>query len=132
MTEIAAIALVPGQAYGEVLVLDEPLSFWGGLDPARGVIVGRHLQAGILVTGRILVMKEARGSSSSAAILAEAIRLGTAPAAIVMETPDDVITAGAVVAEELYARTCPVLRVDSIVGLRNGVMVRVEGDTLRM
>ena len=28
--------LAPGLGTGEVLVLDEPLSFWGGLDPRPG------------------------------------------------------------------------------------------------
>ena len=30
--------LVAGEARGEVLKLDEPLSFWGGVDPETGEI----------------------------------------------------------------------------------------------
>jgi len=33
-----ARVLVPGEASGEVLALDEPLSFWGGLDPETGTL----------------------------------------------------------------------------------------------
>ena len=43
-----------------------------------------HPQRGASVTGRILVMPSGRGSSSSSYVLAEAIRAGTAPAAIVL------------------------------------------------
>ena len=36
-----AVTLVPGSAAGPVLRLDEPLSFWGGLDSATGTIIDR-------------------------------------------------------------------------------------------
>ena len=68
--------------------LDEPLSFWGGLDPETGTIVEvSHPQRGRSVAGRILVMPSGRGSSSSATVLAEAIRRGTGPAGIVLGEP---------------------------------------------
>jgi predicted aconitase with swiveling domain len=102
--------LVEGSATGPALVLDEPLSFWGGLDPSTGEIVeAGHPQRGEIVTGRILVMPSGRGSSSSAAVLAEAIRAGTAPAGIVLGEPDDIIAIGALVAAELYGTAIPVL-----------------------
>lgn len=130
MIELPIRPLVPGYASGELLVLERPLSLWGGLDLHSGRIVGRHPQEGTVVTGRILAMREARGSSSSASVLAEAVRLETAPAAIVLERPDDVIVAGSIVADELYGRTCPVVAVASIAGLRTGARAIVEGDSL--
>ncbi|HLA92113.1 MAG TPA: DUF126 domain-containing protein, partial [Actinomycetota bacterium] len=76
-----ARTLVAGEATGEVLVLEEPLSFWGGIDPATGVVIDvHHPQRGANVAGTILVMPGGRGSSSSSSVLAEAIRAGTAPA----------------------------------------------------
>jgi uncharacterized protein len=102
--------LVGGTATGSVLRLDEPLSFWGGLEPATGEIIDRHHpQAGAVITGTILVMPSGRGSSSSSTVLAEAIRMGTAPAAIVMSTADGIVALGAIVAAELYGRTIPVI-----------------------
>ena len=102
--------LVEGNATGLALVLDEPLSFWGGLDPATGEIVeANHPQRGSVVTRTILVMPSGRGSSSSATVLAEAIRVGTAPAGIVLGTPDDIIVIGALVAAELYGVSIPVV-----------------------
>ena len=102
--------LVEGNATGPALVLDEPLSLWGGLDPATGEIVeANHPQRGSVVTGSILVMPSGRGSSSSASVLAEAIRVGTAPAGIVLGTPDDIIVIGALVAAELYGVSIPVV-----------------------
>lgn len=101
--------LAPGRASGPALVLREALSFWGGLDPVTGEIVeANHPRRGEIVTGRILVMPSGRGSSSSATVLAESIRLGTGPAGIVLAEPDEIIVIGALVAAELYGTTMPV------------------------
>ena len=106
-------ALLGGTARGVALVLSEPLSMWGGLDPKTGEIIDRrHPQAGTIVTDFVLVLPWGRGSSSASSVLAEAIRLGTAPCAIVMREPDDIILLGALVAEELYGTTCPILVVE--------------------
>jgi predicted aconitase with swiveling domain len=102
--------LAPGQATGGALVLTAPLSFWGGLDPATGRIIDqRHPQRGVPVTGRALVMPGGRGSRSSSSVLAEAIRAGTGPAAILLSEPDLIITLGALVAAEMYGQTVPVV-----------------------
>jgi len=109
-----AIALVPGAASGPILRLDEPLSFWGGLDSATGTIIDRlHSQRGANVAGRILMMPGGRGSSSGSATLAEALRLGKGPAAILMLERDAIVVVGAMVAAELYGLSCPVALVDT-------------------
>jgi predicted aconitase with swiveling domain len=111
--------LVAGSAEGEVLVLDEPLSFWGGLDTATGQIIDRHHpQCGSFVTGRIVVMPFARGSSSTANSLAESIHRGTGPAAIVLAEADAIVVLGAIVPGELYGEWCPVLVADVAVRSR--------------
>ena len=105
--------LVAGEAAGTVLRLEEPLSFWGGVDPATGTIIDqRHPQVGEQLSDRILVMEYGRGSSSSTGVLAEAIRLGTAPSAIVLAEADMIVMLGALVAYELYGIPCPVVVAD--------------------
>ena len=100
--------LVPGAAEGDVLVLAEPLSFWGGLDPDTGVVTdARHPQRGAVLTGTVVVMRTGRGSSSSASVLAEAIRARTGPAAIVLAEADPIVVLGALVAGELYGSRSP-------------------------
>lgn len=92
------------------LVLDEGLSLWGGMDPATGELIdAHHPQRGAVLTGRAVVMPSGRGSSSSASVLAEAVRAGTAPAAIVLSEPDLILSIGAAVAEELYGVRIPVV-----------------------
>ena len=105
---------MPGEANGVAFVLDVPLSLWGGLDPNTGELIDRrHPQSGANLSGVVLVMPHGRGSSSASSVLAEAIRLGTAPAAIVLREPDPIVMLGSLVAEELYATTCPVVVVSA-------------------
>ncbi len=105
--------LSPGNAAGTVLRLDEPLSFWGGLDAETGEIIDRrHPQVGVNLAGAVLVMERGRGSSSGSSVLAEAIRNGTAPIAIVMAVPDEIVALGAIVADEIYKIRVPVVVVD--------------------
>ena len=125
--------LIDGDAMGDSLHLDEPLSFWGGVDPSTGAIVEeRHPQHGEVITGRILSMPHGRGSSSSSAVLAESLRLGTGPAAIVLDEGDSILVVGALVARELYGVKCPVvvgkieLRTGHRWALGGGILTRVE------
>jgi hypothetical protein len=111
MTEVGE-TLVEGQAAGPVVALAEPLSFWGGFDAATGCVIDRrHPDHGLCLTGAIVVVAAARGSSSGASVLAEAIRLGTAPAGFVLAERDAILTVGAQVAHDLYGRTCPLVMV---------------------
>ncbi len=99
---------------GATLLLDAPLSFWGGFDPRSGIILDvHHPQRGQCLTGKILMMVESRGSGSAPGNLAEAIRLGTAPAAIILVVPDINLSVGAHVAQTLYEKTCPIIVVSA-------------------
>jgi predicted aconitase with swiveling domain len=125
--ELAAVTLAPGHAGGAPLLLEEPLSFWGGLDPTTGRIIDRwHPQAGAQVTGRVLMMPAGRGSSSGSATLAEAIRLGVGPAAILLLKRDAIVIVGALVAAELYALPCPVALVAAGDWARLAAAARLE------
>jgi uncharacterized protein len=133
--ELQGRALVPGEAAGPALVLEAPLSLWGGMDPHSGRLSDHHHpQLGATLTGQILVMPSGRGSSSSSSVLAESIRLGTAPLAILLSDPDDILVLGALVAEYLYARTCPivVLPAGTTGTIATGDQVEVHGDRISL
>ena len=52
-----AQALIPGEVAGELIVSNEPLSFWGGYDPATGEITDRrHPLSGEIAAGKILAL----------------------------------------------------------------------------
>lgn len=130
---LAAVPLHAGSARGEVLHLDAPLSFWGGTDHHGRIIDAHHPQHGASVAGRVLVMTSGRGSSSSSYVLAEQLRRGTGPSAIVLAEADAIIALGALVADELYAIATPVVRVGpaELASLTTGLHVTVTAtDTL--
>ena len=123
--------MVSGRASGTVMRLDEALSFCGGVDEVSGEIIDRrHPQLGSSITGSVLTLPAGRGSSSSSSVLAETIRRGTGPAAIVLGRTDHILAVGALVAEELYRKNCPVVVVGSeeYERLRNGAEVEVQLD----
>ncbi len=60
-----------GTARGEVLACFEPISFWGGVDPATGRVIDvHHPLAGQTISGRILVIPGTRGSCTGSGVFA--------------------------------------------------------------
>jgi predicted aconitase with swiveling domain len=113
MMHPALTPLLPGQAAGPVLQLSAPLSFWGGVDPATGRIIQvRHPECGQIIGGTILCLPATIGSSSSSAVLLELIRLGIAPAALIMGTPDAILMIGCLVAREMGWPAPPAFALD--------------------
>jgi uncharacterized protein len=112
-TVVQGTALTSGRATAQVLVLDEPLSFWGGVDAVSGAIIDtHHPQVGQSVAGRILMLYSGRGSSSSSSVLAETIRNRVGPTAILLVSSDPILALGCLVAEELYGVHVPVIVLD--------------------
>ena len=102
--------IVRGEARGKALVSHEPLSFWGGYDWKTGEIIDRrHPLSGSIAKDKILAIPFTRGSSTTTAVLLEAIRAGTAPAAILTIDTDFFFALASVVAEELYASPLPLV-----------------------
>jgi hypothetical protein len=110
MTQDARFIL-SGTAEGDILAATEPLSFWGGVDPATGQVIDvLHPLAGQNMAGRILVMPGTRGSCTGSGVLLDMALNGKAPAALVFAEPEDVVTLGAMIAAEMFGRALPVLR----------------------
>lgn len=105
-----ADVVVPGTAAGVVLKSSEPLSFWGGYHAATGEILDRrHPLSGEIAAGKILVVPFTKGSSTTSAILLEAVRAGVAPAALVSRGRDAFLSLASIVADEMYQKPIPIL-----------------------
>ena len=103
------LTVIAGDASGELLVATEPLSFWGGYDAATGEIIDRrHPLQGQNAAGKILAVPWTRGSSTTTQVLLEAIRAGTAPAALVTTETDMFLALASIVADEMYSRGLPI------------------------
>lgn len=131
MERLTGRPVVAGTAGGVALVAEQPLSFWGGLDPATGEVIDRrHHLSGRMVAGRVLVMPFSRGSSTTSSVLLELIRGEKAPAAIVTSGVDPMLALGSIVASELYDRSVPVIALEEeqYRRIREGDRVVVHAD----
>jgi predicted aconitase with swiveling domain len=106
--------IVAGTAEGEALVTHQPLSFWGGYDFTTGTIIDTHHPlAGVRAAGRVLVVPFSKGSSTTTAVLLEAVRAGTAPAALVTTGADAFFALASIVAGVMYGKSFPVIALDA-------------------
>lgn len=110
---LTGVTLSTGSTRGALVTLAEPLSFWGGFDAVTGnVIDRRHPDMGRCLTGKIVRVTAARGSSSGSSVLAEAIRLGTAPLGFIIRERDAILLLAALVAAELYSKPCVIVQLE--------------------
>ena len=126
-----AEAIIPGVATGQVLRCASPLSFWGGVDAATGIVTDPESEhRGTALAGRVLMLPATRGSSSSSSVLLELILAGTAPAALVLGEIDAILGLGIVVARELGRQGPPLLRLDASAQLAfaTGELVAIAAD----
>ena len=121
--------VIPGSAEGEGLVANEPLSFWGGYDYHTGEITDRrHPLSGQIAAGKILAVPFTRGSSTTTAVLLEAVRAGTAPAAIITTGVDSFFALASIVANVMYQSPIPIVAVPSeeFSDLKTGDMLNID------
>src|SRR5574339_842113 len=123
--------IIPGEARGKALVSREPLSFWGGYDWKTGEIIDRrHMLSGSVARDRILAIPFTRGSSTTTAVLLEAIRAETAPAAIITTGVDFFFALASVVADELYTAPLPLIALaeEEFSRLKTGDEIQISQD----
>lgn len=108
-TLTAREVLLEGTAEGDLLRLERPLSFWGGVDPNSSEVTDpRHPQFGAKLAGRIVAMERGIGSSSGSSILLELLSNGNGPVGLLLIEPDAILTLAAVVAREMGYAPLPV------------------------
>ena len=126
---ISGRAIVAGEADGEALVTHDALSFWGGYDFHTGEIIDKHHPlSGVRASGRILAVPFSKGSSTTTAVLLEAVRAGTAPAAILTTGTDAFFALASIVADVMYGKSFPVVSLDpgDFASLRTGEHLIIE------
>ena len=136
MGGVRAEIIVPGLPDEDIgpasaVVLTEPISFWGGVCPARGVLTdprSRHRHRSI--SGAALFIRELRGSSSASSVLLELIYRRRAPAAIILDSPDAILALGVIVAREMGWPSPPLLRLSALEQERiaDGASVAISRD----
>ena len=84
-----------GTASGEVIKLDEPLSFLGGVDGSTGDL---RVGGGGNVAGKVLVFPKGKGSTVGSFVMYDLMVHGVAPAAVINESAEIIVATGAVIA----------------------------------
>jgi predicted aconitase with swiveling domain len=123
--------VVPGEVEGDALVTTQPLSFWGGYDFATGAIIDKHHPLhGVHAGGKILAVPFSKGSSTTTAVLLEAVRAGTAPAALLTTGVDAFFALASIVAGVMYGKSFPVvaLAADDAAKLVTGMRLAIHSD----
>ncbi len=90
--------IAKGRAAGEVLRSLAPISFFGGVDPASGLVTEPgHPLEGRSVAGKVLVFPTGKGSTVGSYTLYRLARQGVAPAAIVNRECETIVAVGAII-----------------------------------
>ena len=116
-----------GKAEGEALVTSQPISFYGGVDPATGIVIekGHELQ-GQSIKDKILVFPTGKGSTVGSYTLYRMKKNGTAPIGMINGECETVVAVGAIISE------IPCVDKIDISKLKTGGRVRIEKDSVNL
>jgi len=123
--------IIAGDVAGIAMTTEEPISFWGGLDPHTGEIIDRrHPLSGQVVVGKVLVLPNGRGSCSASGVLLEAIRNGVAPAGVIVSRLDPIIGLGSILGDELYGLPIPMVLISAVdrQRIRTGDLIQIRAN----
>lgn len=133
MADIDRIILSTDAA-GAIVVCDEGLSFWGGVDPDTGLVIDAHHPAhGQALAGKVVLMPTSRGSCSGSGVLLQLALSGHAPAALVFREAEEILTLGALIAARMFDKPLAVLRLSpaTYAALAREPHAEITGDRLR-
>ena len=114
-----------GKAQGEALVTSQPISFYGGVDPATGIIIekGHELQ-GQSVKDKILVFPTGKGSTVGSYTLYRMKKNGTAPAGMINKECETVVAVGVIISE------IPCVDKIDLSKIKTGDKIQIESDSI--
>ncbi|ETS74137.1 hypothetical protein PFICI_14003 [Pestalotiopsis fici W106-1] len=105
--------LVKGDAQGEIVSTNVPLSFMMGVNAQSGLIQDEHHPLrGTSIQNKILVVPRGRGSCSGSGVIIEMLVNGSAPAAFIFHAREDILTLGVVLAGTMFSKSIPVVMVE--------------------
>ena len=118
--------VIGGLAEGEAVVTKEPVSFLGGVNPDKGMVVERgHELEGQSITGKIFVFPHGKGSTAGPYIIYAMAKRKTAPVAMINVEAEPIIAVGAAMGNiPLVDR----LDKNPLEVIATGDHVRIDGD----
>lgn len=127
MTTLNGRKICKGKAEGEALVTTQGISFFGGVDPANGIVTEKgHELEGKSIKGKVLVFPQGKGSTVGSYALYRMKKQGTAPIALVNKECETIVAVGAIISE------IPCVDKIDISQIKNGQKVKVDGDNAKV
>jgi len=125
--ELKGRIISKGIAEGKALVTNQPISFYGGVDPDRGLIVEKgHELEGKEIKGKILIFPNGKGSTVGSYTLYRLKKNGVAPAGMVNKECETVVAVGAIISE------IPCVDKIDISKIKTGNIVQLKNDIIRI
>jgi uncharacterized protein len=123
--EMKGRIIYKGTAEGEALTTNQPISFYGGVDPNTGIVIekGHELQ-GVSVKGKILVFPQGKGSTVGSYTLYRLKKNGVAPAGMINRECETIIAVGAIISE------IPCIDKVYINQIKTGDKIHIENETV--
>jgi len=125
--ELEGRIIFNGKAKGEALVTKDPISFYGGVDPEKGIVTEKgHELDGKSFAGKILVFPSGKGSTVGSYGLYRLKKNGVAPAGMVNKECEAIVAVGAIISE------IPMVDRIDIHKIKTGGLIEIDGNTLRV
>ncbi|MDH4123031.1 MAG: DUF126 domain-containing protein [Thermoplasmata archaeon] len=88
-----------GKAEGEIVVTHNPISFLGGVDPEKGMIIDKGSDIfGKSFAGKILVFPHGKGSTVGSYVIYQLKKSGAAPSGMINTKAETIVATGAILA----------------------------------
>jgi phosphomecalonate degydratase small subunit len=127
MEQLKGRIIYKGNAKGEALVTEMPISFYGGVDPNTGVVIEKgHQLNSQSVKGRILVFPQGKGSTVGSYTLYRMKKNGTAPAGMINKECETIVAVGAIISE------IPCVDKIDVSKIKTGDQVSIEDSTVNI
>ncbi len=126
--KIVGKAVREGEAEGEAIVSEEPISFLGDVNPETGEIVEENHQLyGKSIDDKILIFPHGKGSTVGSYVLYQLKKNGKAPAGIVNRKAEAIVAAGAIIADIPMLHK---LEKDPIENIEDKDSIKIIGNTI--
>jgi uncharacterized protein len=127
MEQLKGRIIYKGEAKGEALVTEMPISFYGGVDPNTGVVMEKgHQLNGQSIKGKILVFPQGKGSTVGSYTLYRMKKNGTAPAGMINKECETIVAVGAIISE------IPCVDKIDVSKIKTGDQVSIEDSTVNI
>ncbi len=116
-----------GTAEGEALVSEDPISFYGGVDPETGNIADKDNKLeGESIAGKILVFPYGKGSTVAPYTIYQLAKNGKAPLAMINREAETIVAVGCIISD------IPAVDQIDIEKIKTGNKVKVDGEKVEV